>query len=58
MGTPAHSSRSVSDDTLAGGSSKCVLYTQLSNPSSNRIYRRIGYRAVAEVVGYRFASAQ
>ena len=41
----------VSDDALAGGSSKCVLYTQLSNSSSNGIYRRIGYRAVAEVVG-------
>ena len=32
----------------------CVLYTQLANPTSNRIYRRLGYRAVAEVVAYDF----
>ncbi len=37
-------------------SSRCVLYTQLSNPSSNAIYRRIGYRAVGEVLAYRFGS--
>lgn len=35
----------------------CVLYTQLSNPGSNRLYRRLGYGAVAELLGYRFRPA-
>jgi hypothetical protein len=33
---------------------RCILYTDLANPTSNAIYRRIGYRAVAEVLRYRF----
>lgn len=33
---------------------RCVLYTDLANPTSNSIYRRIGYRAVAETLRYRF----
>lgn len=33
---------------------RCILYTDLGNPTSNRIYRRIGYRAVAEALCYRF----
>ena len=32
----------------------CFLYTDLSNPTSNRIYRRIGYEQVCESVEYRF----
>ncbi|MDP8998617.1 MAG: GNAT family N-acetyltransferase [Myxococcota bacterium] len=32
----------------------CILYTDLGNSTSNRLYRRIGYRAVAEGVKYRF----
>ncbi|MDQ1446306.1 MAG: hypothetical protein QOI20_2770 [Acidimicrobiaceae bacterium] len=31
-----------------------ILYTDLANPTSNSLYRRIGYRAVAECIGYRF----
>jgi GNAT superfamily N-acetyltransferase len=31
-----------------------ILYTDLGNPTSNSIYRRIGYRAVAEAIRYRF----
>jgi ribosomal protein S18 acetylase RimI-like enzyme len=34
---------------------RCLLYTDLGNPTSNSIYRRIGYRAVAECLRYRFA---
>lgn len=34
---------------------RCVLYTDLGNPTSNSIYRRIGYHAVAEAIRYRFA---
>jgi uncharacterized protein len=33
---------------------RCILYTDLGNPTSNSIYRRIGYRAVAEALHYRF----
>ncbi|MEX1255009.1 MAG: GNAT family N-acetyltransferase [Dehalococcoidia bacterium] len=36
------------------GGRRCMLYTDLGNPVSNSIYRRIGYRAVAEVLRYRF----
>ena len=34
---------------------RCVLYTDLANPTSNSIYRRIGYEAVAEILAYDFA---
>ena len=43
----------VSSRILAAGQ-RCILYTQLANPVSNRIYQRLGYRPVAEVVRYRF----
>lgn len=33
---------------------RCILYTDLGNPTSNSIYRRIGYRALAEALRYRF----
>jgi predicted GNAT family acetyltransferase len=33
---------------------RSILYTDLGNPTSNSIYRRIGYRAVAEALRYRF----
>ena len=33
---------------------RCILYTDLGNPVSNSVYRRIGYRAVAEGIQYRF----
>ncbi len=33
---------------------RVILYTDLGNPTSNSIYRRIGYRAVAEGLRYRF----
>jgi hypothetical protein len=33
---------------------RCMLSTDLGNPVSNSIYRRIGYRAVAEVLRYAF----
>ncbi len=32
----------------------CILYTDLGNPTSNSVYRRIGYNAVAEALRYRF----
>jgi predicted GNAT family acetyltransferase len=35
---------------------RCILYTQLANPTSNSIYRALGYRAVDEVLRYKFLS--
>ncbi len=32
----------------------CVLYADLLNPTSNKIYQRIGFRAVCDAVQYRF----
>jgi len=46
----------VSEQALAGGATTCLLYTQLANATSNSIYRRIGYRAVGEVLRYSFAA--
>jgi predicted GNAT family acetyltransferase len=31
---------------------RCMLYTDLGNPTSNSVYRRIGYSAVAEALRY------
>ena len=39
---------------LREGGYRCILYTDLGNPTSNSIYRRIGYGAVAEALRYRF----
>jgi predicted GNAT family acetyltransferase len=39
---------------LEQGYRSCFLYTDLSNPTSNAIYERIGYRRVAESTEYRF----
>jgi predicted GNAT family acetyltransferase len=36
---------------------RCILYTDLENPTSNAIYRAIGYRAVAEALRYRFGDS-
>ncbi len=39
---------------LAEGLRFCFLYTDLSNPTSNSIYSRIGYQPVCDVVDYDF----
>ena len=44
----------VSANALADGLIP-VLYTDLANPVSNSVYRRLGYRAVEEVLRYRFS---
>ena len=46
----------VTAEQLAGDATTCMLYAQLGNPTSNRIYRRLGYRAVSEDLGYDFGS--
>lgn len=43
----------ISAASLAEGN-RCILYTDLANPTSNSVYRALGYHAVAEVLRYRF----
>jgi RimJ/RimL family protein N-acetyltransferase len=38
----------LSAGLLANGFERCFLYTDLANPTANRIYEAIGYRRVAE----------
>ncbi|MBW3612886.1 MAG: GNAT family N-acetyltransferase [Chloroflexi bacterium] len=47
----------VSQDQLDRGRRFCFLYTDLANPTSNRIYASIGYRPVRDVDQYRFVDA-
>lgn len=44
----------VSQQCLDTDATSCVLYTQLSNPTSNSVYQRIGFEPVMEVVRYHF----
>jgi len=45
---------SALSNRLRGAGYRCILYTDLGNATSNSIYQRIGYRAVAEALRYRF----
>ena len=42
----------ASQRALDAGHEYCFLYTDLANPTSNSIYRRIGYRQVTEVMDH------
>lgn len=33
---------------LAGGARSCMLYTDLANPTSNKIYAEVGYRRAGD----------
>ena len=44
----------LSELMLRSGRSACFLFTDLSNPTSNRIYRAIGYEPVCDVDAYEF----
>lgn len=44
----------VSRAALADGASQVLLFTDLANPTSNGLYRRIGYRPVADFAVYDF----
>jgi len=48
----------LSKDLLEEGKSFCTLFTDLSNPTSNKIYQRIGYRPVVDYAVYSFALAE
>ncbi len=42
---------------LDGGRRYCCLYTDLANPTSNSVYRRIGYRPVCDIDQYTFSES-
>lgn len=44
----------LSQRILDSGKSFCALYTDVSNPTSNAIYRRLGYEVIGEGVEYTF----
>jgi len=46
----------LSQKMLDQGKAYCTLYTDLSNPVSNAIYQRIGYRPFADFLDIRFLS--
>ncbi|HEX9495492.1 MAG TPA: GNAT family N-acetyltransferase [Candidatus Limnocylindria bacterium] len=47
----------VSQGELAAGRRFCFLFTDLANPTSNKIYQAIGYEPVCDVDEYRFEVA-
>ncbi len=47
----------LSQEQLDAGRRFCFLFTDLANPTSNRIYQDIGYEPVADVDEYRFEQA-
>lgn len=44
----------LSQQLLDSGGEFCFLFTDLDNPTSNSIYRRIGYEGVCDYAEYRF----
>ncbi len=44
----------LTQDLLAAGRAYCFLYTDLANPTSNALYRRVGYEPVCDVVDVDF----
>jgi predicted GNAT family acetyltransferase len=44
----------VTRAVLASGVREVLLFTDLANPTSNGLYQRIGYRAVADFAAYDF----
>ena len=49
---------SLTQRLLDEGLASCCLYTDLANPTSNKIYLAIGYRPVCDVTEYRFAAGE
>lgn len=46
----------LSQTLLSSGRQYCFLYTDLANPTSNRIYEAIGYNPVCDAEMYRFGA--
>lgn len=48
----------VSQTMLDAGYAFCALFTDLSNPTSNKIYQAIGYRPIADFLQFDFTDPQ
>lgn len=48
----------LSQQQLDAGKEFCCLYTDLANPTSNKIYQKIGYVPMADAAQFRFAPAE
>ena len=48
----------VSRRALAAGATRCMLYTDLANPTSNHIYQAVGYHRTSDAQEYRFSRAE
>jgi predicted GNAT family acetyltransferase len=46
----------VTSAAIAAGAAEVVLFTDLANPTSNALYRRLGYQPVADRVTLSFGS--
>lgn len=46
----------LSQHALDQGAPACMLFTDVANPTSNKIYQRIGYRYVGDFTEYRFGA--
>jgi predicted GNAT family acetyltransferase len=46
----------LSQHALDQGAAACMLFTDVANPTSNKIYQRIGYRYVGDFTEYRFGA--
>lgn len=46
----------ISQKILDEGKKYCFLFTDLANPTSNKIYQEIGYKPIIDVDQYRFVS--
>jgi predicted GNAT family acetyltransferase len=46
----------ASQHALENGAAACSLYTDLANPTSNKIYQAVGYRPVCDVAMYQFTT--
>jgi GNAT superfamily N-acetyltransferase len=53
-GYAAAATTAATQAAFAAGAAQCILFTQLGNPQSNAIYRRLGYEAISENIRYRF----
>jgi predicted GNAT family acetyltransferase len=47
----------LSQEQLDAGKKFCFLYTDLANPTSNKIYQDIGYEPVCDVDEYNFGTS-
>ncbi len=55
-GYAAASVAALSQRLLDGDADACMIYTDLTNPTSNAVYQRIGYQPVADGTAWGFTN--